>query len=56
MAELAAAMIEVEAVAAVDEARVAAAELEGLRVSSTSNSVSTYDNRDNELKLAREAA
>jgi hypothetical protein len=56
MAELAAAMIEVEAVAAVDEARVAAVELEGLRVSSTSNSVSTYDNRDNELKLAREAA
>jgi hypothetical protein len=56
MAELAAAMIEVEAVAAVDEARVATAELEGLRASSTSNSVSTYDNRDNELKLAREAA
>jgi hypothetical protein len=33
-----------------------AAELKALRASSTDNSVSTDDDRDNELKLAREAA
>jgi hypothetical protein len=49
MAKLAAARIEIEAVAA-------AAELEALRTSSTDSSVSADDDRDNELKLAREAA
>jgi hypothetical protein len=49
MAELAAARAEVEAVAA-------AAELKTLCASSTDSSVSTDDDRDNELKLAREAA
>jgi hypothetical protein len=39
---------------AADAARAAAAELETLRASSTDNSVSTDDDRDNELKLARE--
>jgi hypothetical protein len=48
MAELAAVRAEVEAAAAV--------ELKALRASSTDNSVSTDDDRDNELKLAREAA
>jgi hypothetical protein len=48
MAELAAARAEVEAAAAV--------ELKALRASSTDNSVSADDDRDNELKLAREAA
>jgi hypothetical protein len=56
MAELAAAMAEVEAAAAADAARATAAELEPLRASSTDSSVSTDDDRDNELKLAREAA
>jgi hypothetical protein len=56
MAELTAARAEVEAAAAADAARAAAAELEALRVSSTGNSVSADDDRDNELKLAREAA
>jgi hypothetical protein len=56
MAELAAARAEVEAAAAVDAARVAVAELEALRASSPGSSVSADDNRDNELKLAREAA
>jgi membrane protein involved in colicin uptake len=56
MSELAAARAEVEAAAAADAARVAAAELEALRASSTGNSVSADDDRDNELKLAREAA
>jgi hypothetical protein len=46
MAELAAARAEVEAVA----------ELEALRVSSTGSFVSADNDRDNELKLAREAA
>jgi hypothetical protein len=46
MAELAAARAEVEA----------AAELEALRVSSTGSFVSADNDRDNELKLAREAA
>jgi hypothetical protein len=56
MAELAAARAEVEAAVAVDAARAAAAELEALRASSTGSSVSADDDRDNELKLAREEA
>jgi hypothetical protein len=48
MAELTAARVEVEA--------AAAAEIEALCASSTDSSVSTDDDRDNELKLAREAA
>jgi hypothetical protein len=57
MAKLAAARVEVEAAAAADAARAAAAaELKALRASSTDSSVSADDDRDNELKLAREAA
>jgi hypothetical protein len=56
MAELAAARAEVEAAAAADAARAAVAELKALRASSTDSSVSADDDRDNELKLAREAA
>jgi hypothetical protein len=56
MAELAAARAEVEAVVVADAARAAVAELEALRASSTGNSVSADDDRDNELKLAREVA
>jgi membrane protein involved in colicin uptake len=56
MAELAAARAEVEAAAATDAARAAAAELKALRASSTGSSVSADDDRDNELKLVREAA
>jgi hypothetical protein len=56
MAELAAARAEVAAAAATDATRAAAAELEALRVSSTDSSVSADDDRDNELKLTREAA
>jgi membrane protein involved in colicin uptake len=56
MVELAAARAEVEAAAAADAARVAAAELKALCASSTGNSVFADDDRDNELKLAREAA
>jgi hypothetical protein len=56
MAELAAARAEVEAAAAVDAVRAAAAELEALRASSTGSSVSADDDKDNELKLVREAA
>jgi membrane protein involved in colicin uptake len=56
MAELVAARAEVEAAAAADAARAAAAELEALRASSTDNFVSTDDDKDNELKLVREAA
>jgi multidrug efflux pump subunit AcrA (membrane-fusion protein) len=57
MAELAAARAEVEAAAAADAARAAAAaELKALRASSTGSSVSADDDRDNELKLVREAA
>jgi hypothetical protein len=55
MAELVAAMTEVEAAAAADGTRVAVAELELLRASSTGSSVSADDDRDNELKLVREA-
>jgi hypothetical protein len=56
MTELAAARAEVEAAAATDATHAAAAELKALRASSTDSSVSTDDDRDNELKLAREAA
>jgi hypothetical protein len=56
MAELAAVRAEIEAAATADAARVAAAELKALRASSTDSSVSADDDRDNELKLAREAA
>jgi hypothetical protein len=56
MEELAAAMAEVEAAAAVDAAHAAVAELKALRASSTDSSVSTDDDKDNELKLVREAA
>jgi hypothetical protein len=56
MAELAAARAEVEAAAAAVAARAATAELKALRASSTDSSVSADDDRDNELKLAREAA
>jgi predicted RNA methylase len=55
MAELAAARAEVEVVAAADTSRVAAVELKALRASSTGSSISSDDDRDNELKLAREA-
>jgi hypothetical protein len=55
MAELAAARAEVEAAVTTDAARAAAAELKALRASSTGSSVSADDDRDNELKLAREA-
>jgi hypothetical protein len=56
MAELAAVRAEVEAAAAADAARAAAAELKALHASSIGNSVSADDDRDNELKLAREAS
>jgi hypothetical protein len=56
MAELVATRVEVEAIAATDAACAAAAELEAPRASSTDSSVSTDDDRDNELKLTREAA
>jgi hypothetical protein len=55
MTEPVATRAEIEAAAAADAARAAATELEALRASSTGNSVSTDDDRD-ELKLAREAA
>jgi hypothetical protein len=55
MAKLAAVRPEVEATAAADAARVAVVELEALRVSSTGSSISTDDDRDNELKLMRQA-
>jgi hypothetical protein len=56
MVELAAARVEVEATAAVDAWRAAVTELKDLRPSRTDSSVSADDDRDNELKLAREAA
>jgi hypothetical protein len=56
MTELVVARAEVGAVAAVDAARVAAAELEALHGSSTSSSVSADGSTDDELKLAREVA
>jgi hypothetical protein len=55
MVELTAARAEVEAAAAVGAGRAVAAELGALCASSTGSSVSTDDDRDNELKLAREA-
>jgi hypothetical protein len=54
--ELTSARIEVEAEAAADTACAVAAELEALRASSTGSSISVDDDRDNEFKLAREAA
>jgi hypothetical protein len=39
-----------------DAARATAAELKALRASSTDSSISIDDDRDNELKLLREAA
>jgi hypothetical protein len=56
MAELTAARAEVDAAAAADAARAAAAELEALRASSTGNSISADDDRDNEIKLAAQWA
>jgi hypothetical protein len=56
MTELVVARAEVEAAVEVDAARAATAELEALRASSTGSSVSADDDRDNELKLTREAA
>jgi hypothetical protein len=56
MTELATARAEVEAAAAADAARAVAAELNALRASSTGSSVSADDDRDNEFKLASEAA
>jgi hypothetical protein len=49
-------MAKVGAAAAVDAARATAAELESLRGSSTSSSVSADGGTDDELKRAREAA
>jgi hypothetical protein len=56
MAKLAAARAKVEAAVVADVARAAAVELEALCASSTGNSISAGDDRDNEFKLAREAA
>jgi hypothetical protein len=56
MVKLAAARTEVEAAASADAARAVVAELKALRASSINNSVSADDDRDNELKLTREAA
>jgi hypothetical protein len=56
MAELAAARAEVEAATNTDASRAAAAEIEALCASSTGSSVSANGDRDNEFKLAREAA
>jgi hypothetical protein len=47
---------EVEAAAAVNAACAAVPELEALRANSIGSSVSADDDRDNELKLTREAA
>jgi peptidyl-tRNA hydrolase len=55
MAKLAAARVEVEAAVVADAARAVVEELEALCASSTGSSVSTDDDRDNELKLVREA-
>jgi hypothetical protein len=56
MAEQATARAEVEAAAVADAARATTAELEALCASSTGSSVSADDDRDNEIKLAREVA
>jgi hypothetical protein len=55
MAELAVARVEVEAAVAMDATREAAAELEALRGSNTSNSVSTNGGTNDELEQVREA-
>jgi hypothetical protein len=55
MAELTAARAEVEAAAALDATRATVTELEALRANSTGSSVSTDDDRNNELKPMREA-
>jgi hypothetical protein len=56
MPELAAAMAEVEAAATMDATRAVTTELEALRASSIGSSDFADDDRDNELKLAREVA
>jgi hypothetical protein len=56
MAKLTAARAKVEAAATTDAVRAAAAEFEALRANSTGSSVSVDNDRDNELKLVREAA
>jgi hypothetical protein len=56
MAKLVAARAEVEAAAVADAAHAAAVELKALRANSTGSSVSADNDRDNELKLVREAA
>jgi pyruvate/2-oxoglutarate dehydrogenase complex dihydrolipoamide acyltransferase (E2) component len=56
MVELAATRAEVEAAAAADAAHAVTAELEALCASSTGSSVFADDDRDSELKLAREVA
>jgi hypothetical protein len=55
MAELAVASAEVEAAATADAARAAMTYLKALRASSTDNSVSANDDRDNKLKLTEAA-
>jgi hypothetical protein len=50
------AMVKLTAARAEVEAAVAATDLKALRANSTDSSVSFDDDRDNELKLAREAA
>jgi hypothetical protein len=56
MTELKAARAEVEATAVADAAHATAAELQVLHTSSTGSSISTDNDRGNELKLVREAA
>jgi hypothetical protein len=56
MVELAAARAEVEAAVAMDAVCAAVVELEALRGSSASSSVSANGGTDDELKLARDAA
>jgi hypothetical protein len=56
MTELASVSAEVEAAVTVDAAHATEAELEALRGSSTSSSVSTDDGTNDELKRAREPA
>jgi hypothetical protein len=56
MAELTTAGTEVEAAAAADATRATTVELKVLCANSTNISVSADDDRDNELKLARQAA
>jgi hypothetical protein len=55
MVKLTAARAGVEAAATTNAVCAEAVELEALRASSTDSSVSVDDDRDNELKLAREA-